>query len=693
MRNQRERGTPAVAEGPGGGRAQDGKTKGRRLSYQPHFTPSLSNAQMRGTQVYAAAGDQTTTLSDGQGVWDAYVERLGLKTGFNQDALTLLADFHAHQAGDGTLVVRTPPGFADWAEELVCTFPDPQRPALRFVSDDDALQIITATSDLEPKRTRRVGQRLSQDAARQAEEVAAGLDCPNPALRREILSELQRTKDDAGVRIPVAERRRRAGELLLRWLWQVGGFVQSETLDRFYFYRPTRRLFPLDGDRWAAWLYSVTGCNPAGTDFTFLNTDCQTMALTAPQRPVVRVSSWDAGCRVLRVSRFDGSVYVLDGESIIEEANGEKVLFQDDPLWVPYGPDDTIPGALRWLTDQLPNWGGDGGDGALYGLAFRAWILSSFFSELCPSRPLLVFLGEKGSGKTMALRLLLRLMFGPTAQVSGVPDKPDGFTAAASAAHLLVLDNLDRFTGWLRDKLARLATGAQDHYRRLYTSNEMGRVVYRCWLAFTARTPDTLKRDDLADRLLLLPVDRLSDGQRVAETVLFTKAAVFRDAWWADVLATLNQAVAVIRGEGMIGESKLRMADWEALGRIFARNEGREALWDELCERIQKSQSDFLLEDDLIVEGLSLWLEADGTERNAGREVTARELHEALTEALFGPKKPPSDWPKSAVGFGKRLSNIRQDLRHLYRVEWGKGTAGKHHERTVYRFWPKDSRE
>ena len=118
------------------------------------------------------------------------------------------------------------------------------------------------------------------------------------------------------------------------------------------------------------------------------------------------------------------------------------------PTWTPYTPDVGKTGALYWHTTALPNWSGDR---EVYGLALRAWVIASLFTELCPTRPFAVMIGEKGSGKTMTLRLLLRFLFGPGVEVSGIPDKPDGFTAAAAAAHVLVLDNLDDFRGWMRD--------------------------------------------------------------------------------------------------------------------------------------------------------------------------------------------------------------------------------------------------
>jgi len=555
----------------------------------------------------------------------------------------------------------------------------------------------------ERKEPRPLGARLTQDEVERVKVLA--IPSPDPGLQERIVAALLEREPDGKRLRPALLRKQKAGRLALGWLQENGGFVRSEGDELFYFYRGERRLYNLESDRWTAWLYSLTGVNPAGGDFAHILADCKTMATTAPRRRIVRVAAWDDEAQTLRVSRFDGTVYVLDGEEIIEEANGEAVLFDDALLWTPYAPnfDGKDSAALHWQTTQLPYWEGcttheddddetrgqKGERREMYGLALRAWELGTFFSELCPTRPMLPVVGEKGSGKTMTLRLFLRFLFGPLAEVSGVPDKPDGFTAAAAAAHVLVLDNLDDFRGWLRDKLARLSTGGIDEYRRLYTSNEVGRVHYRCWLAFTSRTPDTLRRDDLADRLVLLPVERIGQETLQAERDFLAQADAVRGCWWGDVLSALNRVVAAIRQGKLKSESKLRMADWESLGRVIAQVEGKEELWDAFVDDLQTAQAAFLLEGDLIVEGLQLWL-ADPL--NHGREVTARELRQELTEELFGDKALPSDWPKSAVGFGKRMAGIRRELKAHFKTEWGQGT-GKARDRTVYRLWPQEGGE
>jgi len=534
------------------------------------------------------------------------------------------------------------------------------------------------------QKSRPIGGRIPSKEAREIEAIAP--EPPDSDLRQSIIDALLETYETPEGKTrarPALLRRQKAGQLLLSWLGEHGGFVQSVDGDRFYFYRPEPRLYNLDTDRWAAWLYALTGANPASTDYAHLLADCKAAAIDAPRRNIVRVSTWDDKDQVLRVSRFDGTVYVLNGETITEEANGENALFYDDSLWQSYRPDfDGNGGILHWHTSELPNWIADNDQGQTdYGLALRAWTLGTFFTELCPTRPMAVMIGEKGSGKTMTWRLLLRFLFGPLAEVSGVPDKPDGFTAAAAATHLLVLDNLDEFKGWLRDKLARLSTGGMDEYRRLYTSNEVGRVHYRCWLGFTSRTPDTLRRDDLADRLILLPVERLGDDVLQAERDFLAQADLFRNEWWADALNELNQVVAAIRRRELRSKSTLRMADWESLGRLVAQVEGATAQWNTFIENLTKQQAAFLLEGNIIVDGLNLWMSNNS---NHGREMTARMLRDELGELLFGDKKPSSDWPKSAIGFGRKLAGIRRELRTMWRVEWKIGTETETHNRLAY---------
>ena len=449
-------------------------------------------------------------------------------------------------------------------------------------------------------------------------------------------------------------------------------------------------MFRLGTDAWHAWLYRLTGANPAGTDFRYFAEDCAAAAEDGDRREVVRLAHWDEAAGLLRVSRFDGSVYRLDGDAVAREANGDgPALFDDSPVWLPYEPDFAEPdgasagaagAALDWSTRAVPHWDEAPEEQALL---HRTWWLATFFTELCPTRPILVFKGEKGSAKTTAVRVLLRLLFGPLVDVCGVPEKRQDFVALASNSHVVALDNLDEFAPWLRDELAAIATGKEDQVRELYTTNDVARIRYRCWVAITSRTPDTLQRDDVVDRTLLLSVSRMEHGERKREKLLHEEVMRKRNRWWGDTLTALNAVVAELRRAGLPERGELRMEDWAALGAVAARAGGREAVWRRSLERVRAAQGAFLLEDDVVTSGIETWL---ASPQHTSRPIATRDLYEHVRNSLFGPNRPDAAWPRSVKSFGRRLAGIRRELAARLARDGVSMTWRELHGNTVYEF-------
>ena len=460
------------------------------------------------------------------------------------------------------------------------------------------------------------------------------------------------------------ERKSAIAAIAVNWLGDHGRFIRTPEGELFYLFRDEHRLYKMDTEPWRAWLYNLTALSPAGANFSTVDAACKTVSrLHGEETDVMRMAYYDLETQTLRVSRFDGTVFVLNGDEITEEANGDgPVLFEDSRLWESYTPDFSgtnykLGSCLNWLTSSVPNWTKDP---EKQSQGFRVWLLSTFFSELCPPKPLLAVLGEKGSGKSMTFRIALKLLYGNKAQISGVPDKPDGFIAAASHYHIYVLDNLDTMTVWLRDKLARITSGSIDEYRQLYTSNELGIVAYRCWIVVTARTPDTLRRDDLVDRLMIQEVARLPSNKRKAELAFLREASKIRDAWWGDVLTQLNRIVKELREGDTPTVSPLRLADWEILGRIISDVDNKAAEWHQVVKDLQKTQSTFIAEGDCVVEAIEAWLSKP---LNSGKKISARDLYNEAKEALWPyPTRPDRNWPKSALWFGRRVSDVKEYL-------------------------------
>jgi hypothetical protein len=519
------------------------------------------------------------------------------------------------------------------------------------------------------------GPKISASTARLLTKSAPPV--PDAILRARIELILSREK------VSPVQLRREAAALLIPWMRENGGFVKAlDTDEGYYFYEKERKLFLIESDLFAAWLYSLCGSNPASTDFRYLRADCLTQSIFSEPQKVYRFAHFDTDNCLLFVSRFDGVVYVLNGDTISEESNGDNVLFADDPQHEPFTYDIEAGAKLRpfrRLANEFPPWKDPK---EAHALGFLVWVLTTFFTELCPARPIMVLLGEKGSGKSVLFRLLLRYLYGNSAELQGVPTKVDGFVATAAALHHYFIDNLDDPVKWMRDRLARLATGISDSYRRLYTSNEMGRVSYRNWMGLTSRTPDTLRRDDLVERLVILPVDRIQDDDRGLEHSFYKQASTDRSAFWGEIMVLLSAIVgAISRGE-LPSKTEFRMADWAALGGLIASIEGTSETWVDLMRTLKSSQSTLLLEEDPLTEALDIWLSHP---ENYSRALLARELYNELTTALFN-LKPPTGWYKSAQAFSRQLSQVRTDLKRLYNINWRKGTDRKTHNRTVYWF-------
>lgn len=515
-----------------------------------------------------------------------------------------------------------------------------------------AIATILATDATKPRHSDPTTA-TSQERADAVEQLTGKMQPIDAKLFKLIRKILEQKKSKES-------NRKFAGEQMLDWLWENGRFIRSVYGVKYYLYRKTHKLYQLDTNAWYAWLYLLTGSNPASTDFRYFLADCQTAAEEGDEMEVIRVAHWDTEQEILRVSRFDGQVYRLDGMTMELEANGDgPVLFDDAMFWTPYEPDFTALGSvLAWSTDELSHWEGTREE---LSLLYRCWWLASFFTELCPTRPILVMKGEKGSGKSMSIRILLRLLFGPVADLVGVPERSDAFVTLTSNSHIVAMDNMDTVIKEIRDKIASLSTGKTDQLRKLYTTNESQIIRYRCWLAVTSRTPDTLQRDDLADRLVVLPVTRIDDGDRARESRFLSDTMVKRNQWWGDTLTALNQIVAEIRRSGIPDRGGLRMEDWAALGAVISKTMDQQEVWEKALEAVKVRQAELLLEDDIVVTAIEAWLDSPGFSNGA---YYTRNIYQECKSALYGPNRPDVGWPQTVKSFARRLAGMQRELQN-----------------------------
>jgi hypothetical protein len=276
--------------------------------------------------------------------------------------------------------------------------------------------------------------------------------------------------------------------------------------------------------------------------------------------------------------------------------------------------DEAGSGSIDWVL-SLPNFDGSGNltpnqETKLY----RLWFFSLFFESLLPTKPILLLLGVKGSGKTMGLKAILRVLFGKKAQVLSLSkEKEDAFLAAVTSQHVAALDNLDGEIKWLPNHLATVATGGDVPLRKLYTTNELVRYPVRCFLALTSREPESMSRDDVADRLLTLKVERFEQFQ--AEKQFLAELDATRPKFWTELLQNLQQMVSKLQ-TAQSYPSTHRLADFASLAMNIGPVLGiplEEVT--QLLEGMDSEKAEFALEHNPLYPLLVSWLEKDGMEQ------------------------------------------------------------------------------
>ncbi len=191
---------------------------------------------------------------------------------------------------------------------------------------------------------------------------------------------------------------------------------------------------------------------------------------------------------------------------------------------------------------------------------FKHWFFCLFFPELFDTKPICLLYGVKGSGKSLALRYVLKIFYGRKANVFILIGKEDDFISSLSNNYFLAIDNADEYIRYLNNYLASISTGTAIKKRKFYTTNEEITIYPKVFVAVTARTPH-FRRDDVADRLLIFKVSRYEEFE--AENELINNIYKYRSEMWGDILTELNDIIKKLgqnTGEGI--KTIFRLADF-----------------------------------------------------------------------------------------------------------------------------------
>jgi len=424
---------------------------------------------------------------------------------------------------------------------------------------------------------------------------------------------------------------------------------------------------------WKALLNKLFGLNPQDSFSKLIFQELRLRIVRdAPIVPIQNRTYWSESPPRLYVNLGGPEVYILDGKTIEKGYNGEcGHMFITNQNAVYSIPDFDAPPVDAW--DYLVN-----------DLSFtvsadapakpeeqrellKAWLLAFFFQELMPTKPILAMLGQPGSGKTTAIRRILRIFENPDSDVLGVPtDKQDAFRASIASHRLLVLDNLEKSGAyWMVDMLNKLATGNNIELRELYKTNSKFTIVPKCFIACTAVNMP-FSDETLFSRLLVLEMDQLAEP--IAEHILQRKIKEFGPAIWADLLTKLNHIIqSLLLNKNVKAPTKSRLVDFTVFcARIRycsvvdgdKLNLGLLSMVDAQLRQLKESSQAIVL----IEEWLSI------KPQEAAEWKTFQELYIVL-QTMAQSRRMDFKW-KNVTGLSRHLSTLQDRLQKDFGAEF-----------------------
>lgn len=147
-----------------------------------------------------------------------------------------------------------------------------------------------------------------------------------------------------------------------------------------------------------------------------------------------------------------------------------------------------------------------------------AWLVSVLGAPGIP-HPILALMGEQGTGKSTAARLLVSLTDPAAVPLRPPPRDMDSWITAAQGSWVIGLDNLSDVKDWFSDSLCRAVTGDGNVKRQLYTDGQLAVFKFRRSILLNGIDLGGL-RGDLSERLLTVQLERIDASARRTEREL-----------------------------------------------------------------------------------------------------------------------------------------------------------------------------
>ncbi len=179
------------------------------------------------------------------------------------------------------------------------------------------------------------------------------------------------------------------------------------------------------------------------------------------------------------------------------------------------------------------------------------------------ARPILHPTGSQGMGKTTMGKVIRSMIDPSNADALITPKDEEEVKLNLYNSYYPVFDNLSGVDSRLSDILSQVVTGCGFERRELYSDNDVRTYRLQRTMCLTGINCVT-KKADLMDRVLLMPLERIDEGDRIEERLFWDKFNADKPSILGGIFDTLSRAIAIYPTVRL--DRKPRMADFATWG-------------------------------------------------------------------------------------------------------------------------------
>jgi hypothetical protein len=413
------------------------------------------------------------------------------------------------------------------------------------------------------------------------------------------------------------------------------------------------------------------------------------------------LSYYDKQQNTVWLSEYDGNVLRITPQSIQRVPNGtDGVLFklpegaepykvnlanitgENLPMRYRYGLLLSSGSAIHRFITSTVQYQENNLTTVQYERLYLALLMTLFMPGLFHTKPLVMFLGESGSGKTMLGERAGWLLRGSKFAAVDMPEKKEDLENLITNTPFAVIDNVGKLKSTaFQSLLAIAATGGAATKRELYSTNKQVEYRMQANLWLSAIT-SPFKGDEMANRIV--PFHTCKRDTYIAASEIKEKFMAHRDEMMTEVVARLQhilRALEATKGERI--EVKHRMADFVAFVLRVAGHEGWRKDADYMFECMASDQEDYATEDDAVLETITSWLAHN--ESAIGRWHTPSQLDQEWRQqaSTCGTAIPWEEGNTKALGW-----YVRGNMNILRKRLGLQVQRDKHSKANVYSFVP-----